>query len=55
MAEEKNKAYTHNRRKKWFELNLKEVWDYRDLIWLFTKRSFIVSYKQISLVLCSAQ
>ncbi len=29
-----------------FQLNLKEVWRYRDLIWLFTKRSFVVSYKQ---------
>ena len=31
---------------KWLELNLKEVWQYRDLILLFTKRNFIVSYKQ---------
>lgn len=31
---------------KWFDLKLKEVWQYRDLIWLFTKRSFTVSYKQ---------
>ena len=31
---------------KWYELNLKEVWDYRDLIWLFTKRNFKVRYKQ---------
>ena len=31
---------------KWFELNLKDVWNYRDLIWLFTKRSFVVTYKQ---------
>lgn len=28
------------------DLKLKEVWDYRDLIWLFTKRSFLVAYKQ---------
>ena len=28
------------------ELNLKEVWQYRDLIWLFTKRTFVVTYKQ---------
>ena len=32
-----------------FELNLKEVWRYRDLIVLFTKRSFAVTYKQTSL------
>ena len=31
---------------KWMNLNLKEVWKYRDLIWLFTKRSFVVTYKQ---------
>ncbi len=28
------------------DLNLKEVWKYRDLIILFTKRNFVVSYKQ---------
>lgn len=27
-------------------LNLREVWQYRDLIWLFTKRTFTVTYKQ---------
>ena len=31
---------------KMFDLKLKEVWRYRDLIWLFTKRSFTVTYKQ---------
>lgn len=29
-----------------FDLKLKEVWQYRDLIVLFTKRSFVVTYKQ---------
>ncbi len=29
-----------------FKLNLKEVWEYRDLIMLFTKRNFAVRYKQ---------
>src|SRR5487761_2513762 len=29
-----------------FELNLKEVWKYRDLLLLFVKRDFIASYKQ---------
>ncbi len=32
--------------KKWFELNLKEVWQYKDLIFLFTKRNFTVKYTQ---------
>ena len=31
---------------KWMNLNLKEVWQYRDLIYLFTKRNIVVSYKQ---------
>ena len=30
----------------WLNLNLKEVWLYRDLIYLFIKRNFVVSYKQ---------
>lgn len=30
----------------WFDLNLKEVWQYRDLIMLFVKRDFTVAYKQ---------
>lgn len=32
--------------RKWYELNLKEVYRYRDLIWLFVKRSFNSQYKQ---------
>lgn len=31
---------------KLFDLKMKEVWKYRDLIWLNTKRSFTVQYKQ---------
>lgn len=31
---------------RWLELNLGEVWRYRDLIWLFVKRNFTVAYKQ---------
>ena len=31
---------------RWLDLNLKEVWRYRDLILLFTRRNFVVSYKQ---------
>ena len=30
----------------WYDLKLKEVWLYRDLIYLFTKRNFTVRYKQ---------
>lgn len=39
--------HTHiTSQRRWFNLNLKEVWQYKDLIWLFTKRSFVVTYKQ---------
>lgn len=33
-------------RNKLFELNLKEIWDYRDLLTLFVKRTITVQYKQ---------
>lgn len=29
-----------------FDLQLKEVWRYRDLMWLFVKRDFVAKYKQ---------
>ena len=39
--------YTHiSSKHSWFDLNLKEVWRYRDLIILFTKRNFVLTYKQ---------
>jgi len=42
-----NQYHTHvSSEHKWLDLNLKEVWQYRDLIMLFTKRNFTVSYKQ---------
>lgn len=44
---DKNQYHTHiTSRHRWLDLNLKEVWQYRDLIWLFTKRNFVVRYKQ---------
>lgn len=30
----------------WFDINLKEIWRYRDLIWLLIKRDFSLIYKQ---------
>lgn len=42
-----SKYHTHiSSKHKFFDLKLKEVWQYKDLIWLFTKRSFVVKYKQ---------
>ena len=42
----KNEQYrTHiTAKRNWLDLNLKEVWQYRALILLFTKRSFVVTY-----------
>ena len=33
-------------RKKWYELQLRDVWHYRDLIGLFVRRDFVSRYKQ---------
>lgn len=42
-----NEHYTHISSKHyWYDLKLKEVWKYKDLIFLFTKRSFQLTYKQ---------
>lgn len=30
----------------WFELNLNEIWRYRDLLWLFVRRDIVTLYKQ---------
>lgn len=39
--------HTHiTSRHRLIDLNLREVWQYRDLIFLFTKRSFVITYKQ---------
>lgn len=45
--DQSNKYHIHLEKKNgWFDINLKEVWRYRDLIWLFTKRTFVLRYKQ---------
>ncbi len=47
MKNEGYELHTHiSADHKWFNLNLKEVWRYRELILLFTKRAFKVAYKQ---------
>ncbi len=30
----------------WFDINIRELWDYRDLIILFVRRTFVAQYKQ---------
>lgn len=32
--------------KKWFDINLREIWDYRDLMGLMIRRDFVATYKQ---------
>ena len=47
MANSTQNYHTHiSARHNMLDLNLKEVWKYRDLIVLFTKRNFVVKYKQ---------
>ncbi len=47
MSNEAQQYHTHiTSQHKWFDLKLKEVWQYKDLIVLFTKRSFVLKYKQ---------
>ena len=38
--------YAITPRKSLFSLGLKEIWNYRDLLWLFIKRDIVVLYKQ---------
>ncbi|MDO4371363.1 MAG: ABC transporter permease [Clostridia bacterium] len=47
-AREGNSYWTTRIRPKtgWFDLNLKDVWAYRDLIWVLVKRDFSLIYKQ---------
>ena len=33
-------------REKWYHLRLKELWEYRQLVWLFVRRDFVSAYKQ---------
>lgn len=49
MAQEKNKSFFHTHisaKHHPIDLKIREVWQYRDLIVLFTKRSFTLTYKQ---------
>ena len=48
----KEKYHIHiSAKQKMFELNLKEVWQYRDLIVLFTKRNFLLLFLSIMLLI----
>ncbi len=45
-AENENWTTIIKPRNKLFEVNLKEIWDYRDLLTIFVKRTITVAYKQ---------
>jgi hypothetical protein len=35
--------------KHWLDINFKELWEYRDLVYMYIKRDFVTFYKQKSL------
>ena len=46
ISENENWTTVIKPRNRLFEVNLKEIWDYRDLLTLFVKRTITVAYKQ---------
>ena len=46
VSENENWTTVIKPRNKLFEVNLKEIWDYRDLLTIFVKRTITVQYKQ---------
>ena len=48
MANTENQNWTTVIRPKtgWFDIDLRELWKYRDLVGMFVKRNFVVYYKQ---------
>jgi lipopolysaccharide transport system permease protein len=46
MKNEKNWTFEIQPNLGWFDLNLKEIWNYRDLLWLFVRRDIVTVYKQ---------
>jgi len=44
--ESNNWSHIIQPKKSWFEINLKEIWDYRDLIFIFVKRDLVSINKQ---------
>lgn len=46
MANTENWTMVIRPKRHWFDINLKELWKYRDLIVLFVRRDFVARYKQ---------
>lgn len=52
MMSEQNWTKTISSEQKWFNLNLAEIWPYRDLVMLLVRRDFVAVYKQTVLGPC---
>ena len=48
MSNIKNSGWSHiiQPKNKWFEINLREIWEYKDLIFIFVKRDLVSTNKQ---------
>ena len=48
MSSIKNSGWSHiiQPKNKWFEINLREIWEYKDLIFIFVKRDLVSTNKQ---------
>lgn len=46
ISENSDWTFEIHPKKGWFELNLHELWKYKDLIYLFFRRDFVAKYKQ---------
>ncbi|WP_115461531.1 ABC transporter permease [Winogradskyella aurantiaca] len=46
MSKHEHWLYTISSEHKWFDLNLRETWRYRDLLLLFVRRDIVTAYKQ---------
>ena len=46
QKQHKNWSMIIKPKRHWFDINLKELWQYRDLVALFVRRDFVAKYKQ---------
>lgn len=46
MENKEDWTYIITPQKKWLDIDLKEIWRYRDLLYMYVKRDFITVYKQ---------
>ncbi|HVX52273.1 MAG TPA: ABC transporter permease [Chitinophagaceae bacterium] len=46
MTDYKHHHWEISAKRSWFDLKLKDTWEYRDLLWLLVRRDFVSLYKQ---------